>query len=555
MKRIIILLFAFSTTLSAYGQTDILLQEAQQCFDAGNYLCAKDKYQEALNISNEKDKQDIEVGLQRAKNCSEWLKIANDAFNNKEYDVARENYNKIVAGNPKDKYAKEQLKMCIRELVPLTLSVDKTDIMFLSLEESEKISVTTNAESYTVDDLPSWCKVTKQSDSLTVTCEPNPSTERRNGRFIITAEDKTVRVNVSQAGKVINLSLSLQKLSFDNEGGEKTIVVTTNADSYTVETVENSSSWLTITKQSDSLTVKCTSNSGDLKREASFTVTAEDKTVEVNVSQAAKPIDVTVFPQNLFFKTKGGKKTVKINTNAQKYQITSLPDWCTVTKYADKFVVNCDANYIYDRTGSFKVTAGDKIIPVNINQSSEPEKCFNCPNTKYKWGISLGVVTKMPDSPGSTEEEDDVLFESNDYLGGIQAGLRFEPLFKYGFGLNTGLYYEYYSDILNQISDYGDDEDNTESPYEEHAIILPLHLEYRFNFSKYFNIFVYGGAGLEATITSSFSDDLKWRTSLEYGGGLRIKHVQLNIGQSSYIKSQNSGMENNKYMISLSYMF
>jgi hypothetical protein len=87
-------------------------------------------------------------------------------------------------------------------------------------------------------------------------------------------------------------------------------------------------------------------------------------------------------------------------------------------------------------------------------------------------------------------------------------------------------------------------------------------LEYRLNFSRYFNIFVYGGVGFDLVTNASF-DEYSTGTSLEYGSGLRIDHIQFNIGQSLKIRNGNdfddySPMNydiNKELVISVSYMF
>ena len=63
---------------------------------------------------------------------------------------------------------------------------------------------------------------------------------------------------------------------------------------------------------------------------------------------------------------------------------------------------------------------------------------------------------------------------------------------------------------------------------------IPLHLEYRLNFSKWFNVFAYGGAGFNVVTNPSF-DNFALPTTLEYGGGLRINRVQFNAGRSYYL--------------------
>jgi hypothetical protein len=145
----------------------------------------------------------------------------------------------------------------------------------------------------------------------------------------------------------------------------------------------------------------------------------------------------------------------------------------------------------------------------------------------------------------------------NVYLDGIQFGLRVEPLFKYGFGLNTGLLLEAYAKSTD--SDWNEDSE-LEIEYDRAILNIPLHFEYRLNFSKWFNMFAYGGAGFNA-ITNSTFDEYSFATTYEYGGGFRISHVQFNVGFSKHL----SDISNMQYFadmrtfpkmtFSISYMF
>jgi hypothetical protein len=259
----------------------------------------------------------------------------------------------------------------------------------------------------------------------------------------------------------------------------------------------------------------------------------------------SKPATITlsVSNSNLSFPSSGGKQNITVTTNVSSYDVTLLTaSWCSVTKYSTYFVVNCDPNYgTTARKEWFKIKAGDKEIKIDVNQSGvatstssnsdygqssnyntyKSNKCFNCPNAKYPWGLSVGYVNKT-----LQYEDYGSFYGGYDNLEGVSAGVRFESLFKYGFGLNMGLFYEYYSTAFTESYDYD---------YEEHVLNIPLHLEYRFNFSRYFNLFVYGGLGFDVVTNSSFND-YSFYQSLDYGGGLRIDHVQFNIGQSVRIK-------------------
>ena len=273
---------------------------------------------------------------------------------------------------------------------------------------------------------------------------------------------------------------------------------------------------------------------------------------------------LTVGTQNLTFGSSGGNEKITVTTNAATYDIISLPSWCKVYRYSGYFTIYCDRNRGNSaRNDWFKVVAGDKEIRINVSQSSTqsssrvytspqsppkppkppkpPGKGFNNPKAHHPVGLSVGYVVQSDDEYGYA---DDYLIES---LEGIQAGLRIEPLFKYGFGLNMGVFYEYYSRSYSYFASNG--RDLIENRVILHEINVPLHLEYRLNFHKDFNLFFYGGVSMNLSSESMediFSSETKFYR--DFGGGLRMDRVQINIGTSAEDTRK-------KTMISLSYMF
>lgn len=462
MQRIITLFFAAIATFSTYCQTYI--QDGDRCFDQGDYLCAISKYNEAFKLASGRDKQIAEIKLTRTKWCADHIKTANQAFANRNYIAAKENYQSVLESNPKDTHAKNQLAKCNNFLKPpvITLSVSKANLSFPSSGSNERVTVTTNASSYSVYSLPLWCSVYKYPGYFIITCKANHFTITRNDNFSVVAGDKTVRVNVSQLG---------------------------------------------VTK--------------------------------------GKETTLSVSKKNLSFSSSGGKsERIKVFSIADIYDISFIPRWCTIKKMNDYFVVTCDANSSnQSRTDWFKVTDRNGELKIYVNQSGRTQssegngKCFNCPKTKDTWGITLGYAQKAFDN-----------------TQGIQLGLRIEPLFKYGFGLNTGLNIEAYSTDLGSTLKW-------EKSFDQYALNVPIHLEYRLNFSKWFNFFVYGGAGLNIITTSSFND-FPMPTTLDYGCGFRITHFQFNIGQSLYLGDLKNikgfridGGHYQNLILSASYMF
>lgn len=188
---------------------------------------------------------------------------------------------------------------------------------------------------------------------------------------------------------------------------------------------------------------------------------------------------------------------------------------------------------------------------------------FNAPCDNYFVGFSLGYVQKQwtfKYNNGDTEK--DGFWDDTNYIGGVQVGIRVNPQFVYGIGLNTGLFYEYYyskSDPMNYTDDYG----QYTGTLKEHALYLPLHLEYRLNFSEYFQLFFYGGLSFDYGLANSikwvdcdddnYSDSVssiydtdyspdweRFNYSFDFGGGIRVSRFQLNFTMSKGLKNMSS---------------
>lgn len=203
MKQFIILFFAITFSYTAYSQSDS--QEGDNCFNKGNYTCAEIKYKELYKLASGADKQFIEIKIQRAKWCSDHLKIADQAFESLNYSKAKENYQSILDSNPKDNYAISQIEKCkvkIHEAANPVFTLSKKTLSFKSSGGREKIYVNTNLNSYTTEKLPYWCTVQKYSNYFEVNCNEKHFSGSRAEYFFVKAGDKTIRVDVKQQGVV-----------------------------------------------------------------------------------------------------------------------------------------------------------------------------------------------------------------------------------------------------------------------------------------------------------------------------------------------------------------
>lgn len=193
-----------------------------------------------------------------------------------------------------------------------------------------------------------------------------------------------------------------------------------------------------------------------------------------------------------------------------------------------------------------------EIIPAKKKKKKKKKKSFNSPKTKDFWGFTAGYTSKRWRKRVASGKEENVYFLDNKNLHGVKLGARFNPLFKYGFGLDVALFYEYYhyryttpdainSDLLIYRT------------LNEHVIQLPIHLEYRLNFSKSFQLFIFGGIAADYIVAGNMiisdqntpnSDanevitdiygqyipsESRFNLAVSIGGGVRFGAIQFNV--------------------------
>ncbi|MDR2130907.1 MAG: hypothetical protein LBP56_07075 [Odoribacteraceae bacterium] len=105
------------------------------------------------------------------------------------------------------------------------LSVSPSALSFDAAGGMARVTVTSGSSWHTTAE-STWCPVTtKSSTSLTVTCRPNTSQERRTDFFLVdNANGKSVRINIEQAGKTISTGLTITDLQFANSDYDGEII-------------------------------------------------------------------------------------------------------------------------------------------------------------------------------------------------------------------------------------------------------------------------------------------------------------------------------------------
>lgn len=489
MKLSIVIFFILISSFPAFCQTGSL-QEGNKCFDRGDYTCAITKYEEALRSVNGRDKQIAEINLGRSKTCSNWLKTANQYFNQGKYKLAKENYQNVLNENPNDIYSKSQLEECDELLnVETTLSVSKTYFTFPSESGTQVITVNTNADTYSISYFPSWFNIQKNADNFIITFNKNTGSIDRGAKFYVKANDKVVEIEIKQASA-------------------------TQIDKSVQQSVQK--------KQKTSLSVS--------RKEYSF---------------LASP---------------GESLPILVSTTENEYLATTTSPWLSIKSYTGYLIISSKRNNANDsRFGVINIKSGDAnasikvfqkglentLNPSNSYTSTNKRKCFNCPQTRDSWGLTFGYSQIVFDP------FEDLSLQPESAWEGFQFGLRFNPLFKGGFGLNTGIYFEAHTNnsILN-------------SKYDQYSLGIPLHFEYHLNFSKWFSLFTYGGPRFSLVVANSFYEQNALPAILDFGGGIRVNRIQFNIGKSlnmgSFRDMSNVGKDVETYqdlVLAMSFMF
>lgn len=176
----------------------------------------------------------------------------------------------------------------------------------------------------------------------------------------------------------------------------------------------------------------------------------------------------------------------------------------------------------------------------SFNENKNPENI----------AMTMGYVQKsyQYEDNGATQRYG--MFDDQKFLNGIQVGITFDPQLGAGFGIHTGLNYEYF---WAESDEYVDDDGYLiKNSYDEHNIYVPVHLKYNFNFNEYFQLGVFGGIGLDCIVDGRVNwldceydnekyysvsiledfDQKRFNASWEVGASVRIKNVMLDFTTS-----------------------
>lgn len=167
------------------------------------------------------------------------------------------------------------------------LSVSTENVSFSYTGGSRTITVSTDGEWQISTGTAGWGHTSISGNTITLRIDENTSSSSRTDYFVIKSGSKEKRINISQDGKpATRLSVSTENVSFDKDGGRRTITVSTNGE---WRIGVGTASWAHTSVSGNTITLRVDENNSGDERTDYFTVVAGDKDVRINITQAGGP--------------------------------------------------------------------------------------------------------------------------------------------------------------------------------------------------------------------------------------------------------------------------
>lgn len=316
-----------------------------------------------------------------------------------------------------------------------TLRLSQDTLYFESEQSKDSIFVTTNSLEWDFMDVPHWLSVYKRNNVLAVTCLKNRVHRSREGDIVVYTGDLTKTLHVFQEeGKTVLKSLK-NNIEFEARHDSAIRIIETNVTNWDIVT---SDSWISAYEMGDSLVVICEANPWPVSRYGSVNITAYDEKMSFEITQKSHESRILVPKDDVVMESFGGSMAIPVGNDADTWTCASNDDWLSVTHSDDAVLLECTANEMSDRTGSFIISTDTKTFKVNVLQKGTVNALPAIViDSKPSWALVYINDKKAGRTPLKIAADDSVRVvrlgrEQYSYLCNSQAG---------NLQFNTGLRY------------------------------------------------------------------------------------------------------------------
>ena len=201
-----------------------------------------------------------------------------------------------------------------------SISISPTELTFDAVGGEQSVTVTSSESWYLVEDSDwywsesdgwyrdgesDWCGVSacygESGDKISFSADPYENTaEERTATFTFCCGDKDVELIVTQGAKVYSISVEPEELSFEVEGGEQTVTVT-SSDEWEISEKPD---WITLSEQYGEtgavITVSAEYNDEADVRSGEIVLSCGDKDAKVTVTQQSDNSPIIQFKDRYF---------------------------------------------------------------------------------------------------------------------------------------------------------------------------------------------------------------------------------------------------------------
>lgn len=284
----------------------------------------------------------------------------------------------------------QERSLCYADPVAATLTTDgKAASLTMQLNTN-----TTEWQASALSDLSGWATVSKGADSrsVSINVQPNVGNVSRTGTVQITTADSKTTFTVTQ--RPAGITTSLDKLSYEVNGGSKSINVTADA----AWTAQTASAWIQVTPSTGTegtvqVQVVTQPNYTLSKRNGYvYLVLSADNKIEIPVEQEC--VAFSLDRSSMTFAAGPSNDQLNVSSNVSWSVMAGYSEWLSFspaqgTESAAVTVSAQDNNATTERNGNFSVspTVVDYAFTVNVSQAGHS---FQADSTALEFSDKAG---------------------------------------------------------------------------------------------------------------------------------------------------------------------
>ena len=262
-----------------------------------------------------------------------------------------------------------------------SISIEPTELTF-GADGGDQIITVTSSDSWEVKGESDWCDISattgKNGDKVTFSAAQYTNTEEaRTATYTFVCGDKEAELKIEQEAKVYSISVEPATLTYDVEGGEQTVTIT-SSDEWTAAYPTDHKDWLKVSsvEGENGAKVNITVEKSDSPeiRYSCVSFYCGDKKADVTIEQAAKEYSISIEPSEITFAANGEEKEV-IVSSSDEWELTTDCDWIqtSASKGNNGTSVKITASFnntSKQRTGTIVFTCGNKTAELKLTQEA-----------------------------------------------------------------------------------------------------------------------------------------------------------------------------------------